>query len=264
MRMIKLALQQPFQTVFTILTNCNNLARLLTLKYGGYLSASTKIITPAITAILNEKHYIIEFSGNTYTTLHPLSEIDSILFDHTSYGERIFAIHGTAVEWQKKAYLFLASTTSGKTTLASYLAAKGFGYITDDCILLDKKSFQIHPFCTPIHLRPGGLDVLRHYNAAPAQLEYIDEPTAERYVYTPDNCISTPVPLGKIFFISRTSDNQLLSMNATQRMQALMKSPITDYPVTPTYLRFLSSLAQLDCFQLHYKDMTFVEEVLRE
>ena len=64
-------------------------------------------------------------------------ELDEIIFDNTNYDRRIFALHGAAVEWKGKGYLFLAATASGKTTLASYLTSQGFGYITDDCILLD-------------------------------------------------------------------------------------------------------------------------------
>lgn len=88
-------------------------------------------------------------------------ELDEIIFDNTNYDRRIFALHGAAVEWKGKGYLFLAATASGKTTLASYLTSQGFGYITDDCILLDCVDFQVYPCHTLLHLRDGGVDVLK-------------------------------------------------------------------------------------------------------
>ena len=88
-------------------------------------------------------------------------ELDEIIFDNTNYDRRIFALHGAAVEWKGKGYLFLAATASGKTTLASYLTSQGFGYITDDCILLDRVDFQVYPCHTLLHLRDGGVDVLK-------------------------------------------------------------------------------------------------------
>ncbi len=258
-----ITIQQPFQTAFTIKTNDRELADLLRLRYGRFV---TDDISRSIIAVTRKGlSCTVEFGGEACETVCPLQEIDRLLFTHTRYDERVFALHGAAVEWEGKAVLFLASTNSGKTTLASYLAGRGFGYITDDCSLLDRASNLVHPFPSPIHLREGGLEVLRRVGAEPEGLTLLDDPVLRRYIYTPANCVTEPLPLGDIFFIRRTDDeNRVESMETTERVIALMKAPITPYPVTGAYLQFLSRLADTaDCRRLFYGDMDYVVEVIR-
>ena len=258
-------IKPPFQTSFKIITNCKDLIRLLRLKYGKYLIASTSSnYEKSIMAVKKDGIYQVEYANTTVQDNSGTYAIDEIIANNTVYDENIFALHGAAVEWNEKAYLFLASTTSGKSTLTSFLTTNGLGYITDDCILLDRASFYVYQFNTPIHLREGGLKILKSSNAAPDNLATIDDEKFERYVYTPANCIDKPVALDKIFFINRTEhENHLSPMNTTERMTALMKSPITLYTVTPEYLKFLSGLAQKDCFYLNYCDMDFVLDVIK-
>ena len=263
--MKSVVISPPFQTSFKITTNCEELVRLLKLKHGKYLTTFCCNDVKSITAIRKDDGlYDVAFSHKMVQDKSGVQAIDEIMFNNTQYDPNIFAIHGAAVEWQGRAYLFLASTTSGKSTLTSYLTSKGFGYIAEDCILLDRTSFEIHPYPTPIHLRDGGLDVLKRCYAEPHRFEIMNDQSLRRYVYTPSNCVDVPVALEKVFFINRTdSENCVLPMNTTSRIMALMKSPITPYPVTSEYLKFLSRLSSQDCFTLNYCDMDFVAEVIQ-
>ena len=264
--MKKIFLISPFQTNYTIITNCTVLEKQLHLKYGNYISKTPTATNHTIHAIKTKNGYTIETPGISFNSNYPLYEIDKYVFDHTEYDPHVLALHGAAVEWKGKCHLFLAATTSGKTTLTSYLCENGFGYLTDDCILLDQQSLCVHPFATPIQLRSGGVEVLKRYNALPSKLERLEEGnTLVRYVYTPSNIPSKAVPLANIFFIERTEDeNALLDMSTTERITALMKSPITNYPITGDYLRFLSTLAQkIPCYRLRYCDMNYVKELIQ-
>ena len=186
------------------------------------------------------------------------------MFDNTVYDERILALHGAAVEYDGYCHLFLASTTSGKTTLTSYLTSNGFGYLTDDCILLDRSDYKIHPFTTPIQLREGGLAILNQCNSVPKDIRKLDEPPAlTRYVYTHEGCVHRPVPLKNVYFIKLTEgENYLSDMSTTERMTELLKSPITPYGITKEYLCFISRLAKTNCQRLFYSDMNFVKDVI--
>lgn len=262
--MTTLEINAPFQTTFTVKTNCDNLVFLLYVKYGKHITKSLGEHGQLITAVKQGDLFKVQFNSKTIISKNPLAEIDGILFENTVYDKSVFALHGAAVEYNDKAYLFLASTTSGKTTLASYLSSKGFGYITDDCILLDRTSFNIYPYNTPIQLRDGGLAVLKRYNAEPNNLEHLNDVIINRYIYTPKNCVTTELPLAKIFFITRTDDeNRIVDMSITECMIKLMKAPITNYTVTSDYVNFVSSLAKTDCSQLLYRDMEYVVEVIR-
>ena len=263
--MLTLYLSPPFQTDFTIRTNCHHLSRSLFLKHGKYIEISNESKGQIITALEDSGRYRIEFDGKITCSPNALSEIDHIVCENTHYDERFFALHGAAVGHEGKAYLFLAATTGGKTTLASYLSGAGFEYITDDCILLHRTSFAVYPYQTPIHLREGGLQVLKRLQAVPLGIERFEDGGNIRYAYMPENCADGPTPLGGIFFIQRTeSENQLTEMSTTEKMAALMKAPITDYAVSADYLKFISALAGHPCRRLCYSRMDFVAEVIRD
>lgn len=253
----------PFQTTYRISTNCPTLPALLSLKYGEYVSEnSTQSANFEIVVIRAGSLYNIFFQGKKIVSQTVLLTIDQILFENTIYDPGIFALHGGSVESSGKAYLLLAPTTSGKTTLTSFLVSQGFGYLTDDCILLDRSTFQVHPCRIPLHLRPGGLSVLERYCAVPPNLQALG--IESRYVYSPANSVDRAIPLGGIFFITRTDDdNRVIEMNTNERILALMNSPITNYNVDSTYLKFLSRLAKFTCQKLYYSDMRFVAEVIQ-
>ena len=262
--MRQLIIRPPFQTHFAIKTNYDRLLDALLLKHGKYISLNDEKAEHCIKALWQNDRYYICYFNQAFETESAIETIDNIMFKNTIFDNTIFALHGAAVEWNGKAYLFLASTTSGKTTLTSYLTSNGFGYITDDCILLDRKTFEVYPYNTPIHLRDGGLEVLKNINALPCQLEILNDGYIKRFIYTPSNSIDKPLPLGKIFFINRSkTENRLIGLDTTSRMSSLMHAPITVYTITPEYLKFISSLSKADCFKLCYYDMDFVAEVIR-
>ena len=263
--MIIQLLKLPCRTPYALITNCQHLTKLLRFKHGMYMISSAKFTHHnTIKAIGTHHTYAVSYKNNYCITRHPLQAIEEILHAHRTFPPNIFALHGAAIEHNRQAYLFLAPTTTGKTTLTSYLTTQGFGYITDDCVLLDRETFTIHPYTTPLHLRSGGVAVLKEYNALPDTLEYLDDPAFQRYVYTPDNCITDSLPLGRIFFITRTKhDNHIEEMNGTQRMTALLKSPIIEYPLTSEYMQFIARLSKVPCNQLFYCDMNYVTEVIK-
>lgn len=261
--MTVLCINAPFQTKYFIETNCEKIILLLRLKYGKYAFGNEYKSDNTILVKEEKNIFTIRYKTIDIKTQYPLQEIDRIIFENTVYDELIFAMHGAAVEWGGKAYLFLAATTGGKTTLASYLTSIGFGYITDDCVLVDRKSFQVYPYCSPIHLRDGGLEVLKKCNVKIPNLQHLDDPAISRYVYTPNNCIKKSIPLSKIFFMSRTdNENRLVKLNSTEKITRLMKAPITDYKVNVEYIRFISQLALNDCYELYYNNMEYAAQVI--
>ena len=263
-----LSLKMPYQRELIIGADDPELLSNLKNKYGVYIVDSDRqdgIPDICVTKIDNDT-YDINVGMAVSTTSHPVLCIDEYLFEHPSYDASVFALHGAAVEWNGKCYVFLAATTSGKTTLTSYLVYCGFGYVTDDCVLLDRKTNVVYPFSTPLHLRQGGVNVLERYGALPENLYCFNEDDSTcRYIYTPRNCVEQPLPLGEIFFIERTgTENSAREMSGAEKIAALMRAPITDYPVDAEYLRFLASLGAKYCKCLKYCDMDFVKEVLRQ
>lgn len=264
--MTTLILAPPQLPSNAIMTNCPIFIRTLCLKYGKYITKTAINITNShtIKVLKTDQTYEITYDTTRITTSNALQAIEDILYSQRSFHPDIFALHGAAIAYNNQSTLFLAATTSGKTTLTSYLVNKGYGYITDDCILLNRRTFNIHPYNTPLHLRSGGLDILRKCQALPNSLEFLDDPSFTRYVYTPTDCVTTPLPLGRIFFITRTDcENRIEEMTTTERMTELLKAPITEYPMNSEHLQFIARLAKFPCHRLFYSDMNYVQEVIR-
>jgi len=73
------------------------------------------------------------------------------------------------------------------------------------------------------------------------------------------------MPLGGVYFIERSeNENMTADISTNEKMTEFMKAPITDYEITPEYLRLLARLARTICRKLIYKDMDFVAETIRE
>ena len=223
-----------------------------------------ELLSEKIFSLKYSREYTVTIENMVMNTAHPIFHLNRFLFDNPSYDDNILALHGAAIEWRGQCHVFLASTTTGKTTLASYLTHCGCGYLTDDCVLLDRKSYMVYPFSTPFHLREGGLNVLKKYNASPKNSSKLFERDGDyRYVYTPKNTVECAIPLREIFFLERTeTENALLPMSATDKLAALLKSPITVYPITAEYLRLLSEIGKNYCKCLKYCDINFVKEVV--
>ncbi len=267
--MITLILAPPYQDSTAITTNCPRLAHSLHLKYGKYITLSKRTTNAihTIEALKVEQNYIINNNSTSFNTSTPFQDIEDILYAQKKFAPNVLALHGAAIAHNDRSILFLAATNSGKTTLTSYLVSKGFRYITDDCILLNKATFSVSPYTTPLHLRHGSLDVLRKYDVLPEKLQFLDEPSFTRYIYTPTNCSIRSLPIERIFFLTRTESitdrNYLEKMSTIDRMTELLKAPITEYPMNSEHLQFIAKLAKFPCHRLFYSDMNYVQEVIR-
>ena len=128
--MKKITIKMPFQASFCIETDCDALFGKLILQYGDY--AVSDEFDEAWKFCIRKcgDEYVFVSPRESFTTSTPLSELDRYIFENNVYDPSVLALHGAAVEWQGGAHIFLAATTSGKTTLCTYLTSQGFGFLT--------------------------------------------------------------------------------------------------------------------------------------
>lgn len=266
MKMLTIFIDVPFQTNFAVQTDDQKIINSIVASYGQYAKQGEISDGTVVIDVRNKRtSYCVTCSGRIVHTQTPLIEIESIMYDLRQYSPEVFAMHGGAVEHNGGAVLLLAPSTTGKTTLTAYLTHLDFGYITDDCILLDRKSFDVHPYCAPVHLREGGFDVLKALGAEPKEYQLYGDAEAQRRVFTPVNCVDAPLPLKRIFFIERSEhENGIREMTTTEKTIELLKSPITNYEMTAEYLAFISRLAKVPCTRLVYCDMDYVADVIKK
>ncbi len=86
-----------------------------------------------------------------------MGEVCRHLAEH-SQGGAVF--HAAALSRGGRAVLLVGATGAGKSTLAAWLALRGFAYLTDELIFLPSGSLHIQPFIRPINLKAPSLEVL--------------------------------------------------------------------------------------------------------
>ena len=244
-----------------IVTDDNNIFDGLLLKYGKYATIYAGEETPnnTIEAYTNENGYTVKYKNEIYYVTSAIQAIIELIGKNRKYDESVYAMHGAAIEKDGQAYLFLARTGTGKTTLTAYLTLNGFGYITDDCILVHKDNLNISPCSTPIQMREGGLKVLKSY--FPDFDEELKQ-VSDRYALFSGRCIERTLPIKEIFFINRTDTNEIRELSSMEKNQLLLKSSLTEHKLNADILRFVSKLSKVKCSELKYKDLDFVLGVI--
>ena len=254
----------PFQTSFCVETEDEGFLTNLKLKYGRYCVEYGESDAPrfVVTRDSETDRYRILWRGEELCYNSPLGYLAREIGTYRQFDPRVLALHGAAVVHDGGAYVFLAATTSGKTTLATFLTQNGFDYLTDDCVLIDRETLNVFPCTTPIHLREGGVSVLQKYGCCPT-LEHLQDPGFERWTFTPLRCEEEPVPLKQIFFLQRTEgENAVVDLPTNEIISRLLTSPIVEYSLTADHLKMISRLAQGVPKELRYADMNYVKEVL--
>lgn len=251
----------PYQNEFLIISDIENIYEDLVLKYGRYAIVCCENINKynTIKAYSEENGYTVKYQNKVYHVPSAIQAIIELIGKDRKYDESVYAMHGAAIEKDGKAYLFLAPTGTGKTTLTAYLTLNGFNYITDDCILVDKTDLTVPPCSTPIQMRSGGVEVLQsnipNFNVELKQV-------SDRYALFPTNCVKNSMPVKEIFFINRTDTNEIRELSSMEKNQLLLKSSLTEHKLNADILRFVSKLSKVKCSELKYKDLGFVLGVI--
>ena len=105
----------PFRKTWAVHTDCDNLAKRLQLKYGRFIAQTDCAAEQDIYAIRKENMYVFRSLEGEKLLPNAIYEMDRLLFQYADYDERILALHGAAVAWEGRAYVFLARSTTGKT-----------------------------------------------------------------------------------------------------------------------------------------------------
>lgn len=229
--------------------------------YGEYFAYLEDSSVKYIEIICEHDGYIIINNNQTFKTSYLLKTIGRIIYDNIIFSEKIFTLHGAALEKGNKAILFLAPTLTGKTTLTSYLTSRGCGYITDDCILIDKNTLKIHPFTLPLHLREGGYRLLCDETTFDMDVKKVSDGLSTRYVYMPAKKITDQIIVEKIFFLKRNlKHNRFVEMSKVERINTLINSIYKYEHIYELDIKMLDSLARNKCYVLWYKDLSYIYE----
>ncbi len=138
-------------------------------------------------------------------------------------------LHGAAVSADgKSAFLFLAPTGAGKSTLAYYACIHGFALCTDDVIVLNMATGMLLPFPKPIYLRNA--DFLPEYlpKEEPNWHRYAMEFELKitKYPVIPSLFVRKPLKIASMHFYERGTQSICLPMTFSEQYRELLFSSL--------------------------------------
>ncbi|MGL5381777.1 hypothetical protein [Clostridium sp.] len=171
--------------------------------------------------------------------------------------------HGGGIGKNGKSYGIIAPTTTGKSTFITCLVHKGYEYISDDYIFVDRKNYSMRTFKMPISLRSKELfgDLIndkiisKGYNPLTGQNNYLvsdykEHNTQDKY------------PFSSALFISREGDNSLKEISKGE----LYKNLIFNLKNTKHLEKDIETIAEI-CksvrgYKLTYNNLKYAQECL--
>ncbi len=121
---------------------------------------------------LFRQHQEIDITEEPHKLVHTLEwNIVDELIERSS---GVFQIHGAALNYRGKSYLFIGNPGSGKTSLAILLSKIGMNLLSDEVSLVDLQNYCVYPF-------PRNLIIKQHL------LELISIPTDQEPLIIEDN-----------------------------------------------------------------------------
>lgn len=174
----------------------------------------------------------------------------------------IIFLHAASIVYNSRAYIFAASTGSGKTTLTAYLSESGYGYISDDETGIDMTSLCVHSDPKPLHLREESIPILRNYGID-ITVPVTETESFRRIVYLPDSFAYGDFPIGGLFFIRRDeSENSCEPVKPAEAVQLIIQNLLSPDVDMSACLHCAVKLAP-KCKKLVYSDMSYVLETLK-
>lgn len=226
--------------------------------------------TYAVFSILPEDRNIQKNELRIHNKTNILQIIEDLMYMTLTPKDGILALHGAAVAKENKAFLFLAKTTAGKSTLAAFLWLSGYEYITDDEIFLSQKDLCVEPARKTLSLRPGGYKILQEifktYDTPLNKAKNIIYGNIDRYLLPAgEKTRYGQYEIGGIVFLEEYASKtpSLKKINAFDAFPKLLKGQLSatqDQRVEAKY----KTLAQLanNTYEMRYSDLWTAETYL--
>ena len=162
------------------------------------------------------------------------------------YRSNLLFLHGSVLERDGKAYIFLGDSNSGKSTTILKLREEGFIFFSDEFAPIDLTSGFIHPFPRSFLLRSDSARLIPGLSDRLAELpsfndyQELDRETEEpvrRFIIIPELIYQrtgrSPSPVGGIFFLDKfgTEETSISALSATDGLEKLL-----DHSVNSRYL----------------------------
>ena len=234
-------------------SNSPELTNLLNAVYHGFKSGDIAGREPITLYLLKEsgQFLTVDPGFDSFTCSVPdqvLSFWGAQLMCNHLYRSHLLFLHGSVLERDGKAYIFLGKSNAGKSTTILKLREEGFIFFSDEFAPIDLTSGFIHPFPRSFLLRSDGARLIPELSDGLADLPFfndyqeLDRETGEpvpRFIVIPELIYkrigTNPTPVGGIFFLEKFGSEET-AVNPLPAAEGLEK--LLDHFVNSRYLSF--------------------------
>lgn len=189
--------------------------------------------------------------------------IEDYLLVNSALEKGYLMLHGGGVAYDECAYVFLAESMMGKSTLITHLCMKGFEYITDDRLLIDVAENAVLPYDKTIMLRPEGKKILfdkynHRFHTASFRYGKIN-----REFYSPGCCRKKKTKISRIFILERKEEYKLRRelVKSSKKLKELLRYSLSIKSCKN--LCDFGSLCGIEIEKLYYSDLDEVSDSLK-
>jgi hypothetical protein len=246
----------------------------------GYVKAnSAGKADHTIDVITHENRYLIATDGvigeladsPEYAALMTFREIDKL---HGSREDWLLLLHAAGVSWGGDGIIIPAASGSGKTTLSAALIQRGFHFINDDIIPVERSTGRLISLPISLSIKSGSWEPL-----LPFYPKLMELPTYNRYgveakfLPPPDEKNHQAGYSARYLIIPRYeagSDHHLESVSSVEGLQAIINghsqlSRQPNQPLVPNKIEELTAwISKLRCYSLSYSDLDNAVEMITE
>lgn len=190
--------------------------------------------------------------------------LETYLLENSCVDKGYLMLHGGGVAYNNHAFIFLANSMVGKSTLITHLCMEGFEYITDDRLIIDTTEKMVLPFAKTIMLRPDGKKILisqYEHNFTTQSFEY---KRRSREFYYPGLCKEGRTEISCIFILVRQEGQKIRRevIQKTNRVNELLK-----YSMSIKGCKNISEFVKLSNIRmeiLYYSDLNEISSFIKE
>lgn len=114
-------------------------------------------------------------------------------------GDRLL-VHGAAAKYGKRAVVLPATAGAGKTSLVGGLVQRACGYLTDELVILHRRTSSIVPFPKAMSLKEGSFALFESLGPDPTGPEYDRVWYLDPEWLRPGSVVKRPTPIGWVVF----------------------------------------------------------------
>lgn len=214
---------------------------------------------------LGDGMYHVEMTGHkSITTPSPLFIALALIKSDAVMDPAYFGLHAATVEYEGRVHTFMAATGTGKTSLASFLCARGAKLFGDDLTLIRRESGWVYPSNKPIMLREPSLALLRQYGIDKAStVAHITDGEYDRYMDAGFEAAEEPRAIDTLYVIHVGSEHRIARVTDERlRMKYIMFNAMRHEKFSMKYLAFIQSLTRIPMYEVWYQDFNWLLEIL--